>query len=296
MDNLVNELVEDNTESVSQSLGLYGYHCNDCGTNFLSKTENNNICDYCGSNNVTDLNANINNCSVIPFNKKIEEAKEDYRKHTRFNPLIPFSLKSKKYLNNMKKIYYLTYIVDGSVSGNIEYLATDKNKKVVQEYNVSYDTSFDYTKCLININKKISKREFFNTFKCSLDTLQEFRMSILEDETIILSDCTDEEIIKKIQTVLGKNSIDIVSKDINHKKHKVTNNNLNTKIDLVQPVLIPIYLMNMKYRNKEYHYLYNGVDGKVYYKYPIGIIETIIFGLLVFGIVFLLGYLISIII
>ena len=276
---------------------LIGYQCNDCKCGFLSLNENLEKCVYCDSTNIVQATFNLDNCKMIPFSKKLDDAWKEYKKHTIFNPLIPVKFKSKKIMNSIKKVYFLAYKIDASLTGNVSFTSNDQEKvkknETRQEYEVLFDINFDYTNALINASKKITSKEFIKAFPTDFSSMCDLLLTFINEEAIIVSDYTNEEFSKIVKEKISKNSFNIVHKNINHKKSTIKDDLTNLKVEYFQPILIPIYFLNLKYRNKEYHYLYNGVNEKVYYKFPIGIVETIIFGILIFGLTLLIGYLIA---
>lgn len=278
------------------SKSLTGYQCNDCKCNFLSLDENLEKCVYCEGNNIAKTTYNLDGCKMILFSKKLDDAWKEYKKHTK-NPLIPFKLKSKKIKESIKKVYFLAYKVDASLTGNVSFKGDNqervKKNETRQEYDVLFDINFDYTNALINASKRITTKEFIKAFPCEFTSMSDLLLTFINDEVIITSDYTNEEFSNIIKEKITNNTFNIVHKNVNHKKSTLKDNLTNLKVDYIQPVLIPMYFLNLKYRNKEYHYLYNGVNGKTYYKFPLGIVETIIFGIILFGLVLLIGYLIA---
>jgi DNA-directed RNA polymerase subunit RPC12/RpoP len=295
MDNLVIDEETNISVNHEDSNNITGYQCNDCKCSFLALKEDIDKCIYCGSSNIVKNNNSIDNAKIVPFTVKVEEAQKEFKKITKFNPLIPLKVKSKKNLENIKKVYFLVYKVDASMNGSVTFNSTDKtkSKEIPKKYESVLDVNIDYTNSLINTNKKITSREFIKSFPSDLPSLQDYKESLLTDEIIICSDYTDEELSRIVSEKIVKNSLNIVAGSVSHDNKELKENSTSTKIDYMQPVLIPMYFLNTRYKNKDYHYLYNGVNKSVYYKFPLGIIETIIFGIIVFGLVFLIGYLIA---
>ena len=58
-------------------------------------------------------------------------------------------------------------------------------------------------------------------------------------------------------------------------------------------IYVPVYMLNVKYKNKFYLYLMNGENGKYNMKLTIGIFETIIFSIIAFCLIFLLAFLLT---
>lgn len=301
MDNLVYD-TQNIEEKEPQIEKLVNYECNDCHCNFSLLSENHDKCVYCGSNNITTTNNyNLDFSRIIPFTLDIENAKNEYKKHVLFNPLIPIKFKKKSTINKIQKVYFMTYLFNVNYRGNITFLGADKEKVIVdkkklvetKKYNMLSEVNFDYSNVLINPNEKITMPEFTKVFQYDYNKTEELREFDIKDTVIINSTLSNDEILEKAKERISKSSLSIIRNNINHQLNKVEDNQTNVNFESAQKILLPIYFINTRYRNKNYHFLYNGVNKNTYYKFPVGIIETIIFALIVFGIVLLIGYLIA---
>ena len=83
-----------------------------------------------------------------------------------------------------------------------------------------------------------------------------------------------------------KHVMSIARKKVNHQMKKIQNNNLLTQINRNNSILLPVYLLNVRYGNKDYMYIMNGENGKSSLDVTFGILETILFGLIIAAIVF----------
>ena len=83
-----------------------------------------------------------------------------------------------------------------------------------------------------------------------------------------------------------KHVISMTKKKVNHQMKKVQGNTLITSINNVKSVLVPVYLLNVKYGGKDYMYVMNGETGEASLDVTYGVLEMVIFGLVVFLLVF----------
>ena len=84
---------------------------------------------------------------------------------------------------------------------------------------------------------------------------------------------------------LVSNSIPHQSKTVQHNDIKITKNNSYY-------LMLPVWMLNVKYRDKMYTFAMNGQTGKIIGNLPVGIKETIIASVLVFVGLFLIATLI----
>ena len=58
---------------------------------------------------------------------------------------------------------------------------------------------------------------------------------------------------------------------------KLKSDKTSINFENTRKVLVPIYLLNVVYKGKDYTYIMNGQNGKSYINLPIGKFETILF-------------------
>ena len=282
---------------------LITYSCSDCKSTFAAfKDKNIENCIFCNSKNINFVkNENYEKTEIIPFTIDIEEVKKQYRKRVFWNPLIPFKFKGKKRSNKIEKVYYPCYLVEANIRGITNFLAADKNKILknkkrlieLKKYNVKYDINFDYSNVLINSFDKITDREFAKVCQYNFDSLKKISEDSIKNTIIINSNMEEAD----VETITGERlmnkSLSIVKKNITHELKKVEDNEANLNFESFKKILVPIYYINLEYRKKNYHYMVNGTNNNTYYKFPFGILETILFSIILFGIIFAIIYYIA---
>lgn len=289
-------------ESSIEFNNLFSYTCKDCDNTFSSTNKKENNCIYCGSKNISFIkNYDFSNYFIIPFNVKLEEVKKIYKKKVKFNPLIPIRFKKRTTIDSISKVYFPTYLINANYMGKVTYLAGDKNKVVknkeklieFKKYNVLSDINFDYDNILMNAYSKIGEKEFSKVFSFDYNKIQKIDEEYLKKSFIMTPDISEKDISDTIRERVINNSLSIVRKGIKHELKKLENNDTKIKLEDVKQLLVPVYFINLRYRDNNYHFLINGTNKNIYYSFPIGIIETIIFIILMFGIIFGISYFIA---
>lgn len=277
---------------MEEEIYIKKYHCNNCNMDFYSK--NLNQCISCYSNDIREEVAGDNNIKVIPFSIGVDDAIKKYKKKVMFNPLIPLVFKNKNTINNIKRVYIPVYLTDVNQNGIIEFIAGDKNGKVVSDkkYDVIYTVNFDYRDYLVNVSNSINDDIFSSICEYNYNNIQDSKYSLLDD-CFIASNLSLEEVTNKMKDVISKHSISVVKNNMNHTLKKLKNDSTIVNFNNTRVVYVPVYLLNINYKNKNYQYIMNGENGKEKINLVYGLLNTIIFSTLVAVLIFLISYLVA---
>ena len=71
-----------------------------------------------------------------------------------------------------------------------------------------------------------------------------------------------------------------------NKKKNIVRNTLETKIKNKYYVLLPVWMVNVKYNNRSYIFAMNGQTGEFVGNIPLDILKVIVWTILIFGLVF----------
>lgn len=286
-----------NNEFDDQKQQFFKYICNNCQNTMFSKSEL-TTCVFCGENLNEKIDGQtINNYShIIPFVVSKDDVIKNYKKRIMFNPIVPFVFKSKKVMQSISTIYIPEYLISTNVSGDVSFLAGDKqvidNKKntVTKKYRVKDYSNIDYNDILINLWSKIDNALFVGAFTYDYSQLKELNSNEFDD-IVIGEDINLEEELTSLNTKILNNSLSFIKNSVKHDLKKVSENNLQIKLLNYKKILVPVYFLNVNYKGKNYQYIGNGQNGKDIFNFPIGILELVIFSLLLFLIIFAVAFL-----
>ena len=277
------------------------YVCNHCDTIFFTdKKCKVNTCILCENHDLVKEDYNeIKKFSVIPFVKNRQDVVKDYKKKVLRNPLVPFSFRKKKNYQVIRKAFLPAFLVNVDHSGKVIFLEGDKqlteqnHKKeiLLKKFEVSHLIHFDYKDVLLNVSTKIDNKLFVNICDYDCDSLQKLDSSLIQDTVYLLEDVEAAEIGKKERERISNCSLLEVRNQIPHDLKKLKKDDSVVSFYDAQEILLPVYLIHIKYKDKIYQYIMNGQNGKSYIHLPIGIFEGFLFVLLLGGIIFLIVYL-----
>lgn len=288
-------------EVVEEKLSLIEYHCKECDAKFYTNDNNKfNKCVICNGIDIEKNDASINkNIKLIPFRKTYRDAVSDYTKKVRFNPIVPIVFKNKKNYSTLQKVYVPVLVTNISRVGDVEFIGGEEGKisdnKILEtrRYSILQKVKFNYVDVLLKITSKIDDSVFNVINKYDFFSIVDIDSSYLDDSFYLYEDINLKEISTKARNDIDKHSMKIIKSNVKHSLKKVKNDNTIISFENTRELLVPVYIMRINYRDKEYSYMMNGESGKSYINLPISSISVGIFGTIIFLITFLISFLIS---
>ena len=287
------EVVEEQEDNTQFSL----CHCDKCDFSFIG--ENINNCFICNSE-LTKSNTTISYSKYIDYKLDLGDAIHNYKRKLRFKLLCPFSFRGKKAIKRITGVFIPMSLFDTSLDGEVVFNASDvnvldtsKKEKKMQYYKTVCSGHFDYNDVLINLSSKFGNSIIEKIDDYNYDELKEINELNLGEKVIYREDCDEYGVFDRLKNRCVNNSVKLMSELVNHSKKKVIDNKLDFKYDKKGIVLLPVYVLTNEYKGKTYYYIMNGQNGNTYIETPIGIVETIVFSVLLFSILFAVMILIA---
>lgn len=277
----------------------FNYKCNHCNTIFLSFADNKiTKCIMCNEDDIK-CSSSIESVNVfaIAFAKVLNDFINIYKKKIFWNPLVPIKFKRKKIIYSVSKVYLPAFLSNINQKGLIHFIGGEKETKEdkrveTKRYNVVEKVYFDYNDILINTISKLDDKVFQTICDYDFSNLKEVDSSDDLEISYLVKDIDITDVSEKTRERIAKQTISIAAQNVPHSLKKLKADETSITFANTKEVYVPIYLLNVKYKNKLYQCIMNGQNGKFHFDIPIGIIETIIFSLIIFCLVFLISFLI----
>ena len=295
------EVVEDDDTTYVQ------YNCPDCGAEIIAdELTSATFCIYCGNTAIlkNKLAGKFKPDYIIPFKKTEQDARNAFNNVTKGKPFVPKSFKSTANIEKIRGVYIpfwlYTILLSGDVkisgtkstswsSGNTHYTKTDYYdiyRKGTMKFNrIPVDGSSRFDDALMNTIEPFNYNDLkeynhaylsgFIAEKYDIDKTRSFKDASDRSKTT-----GDQEFLN---TCVGYGSKMVVSR------------NYFPKTDLCEYVLLPVYMVNVKYNGKYYTFAMNGQTGEFVGNVPISPMKAIIKTVIAFAIAFVIALLISII-
>ena len=305
------ELSEEHTTKMDKDEnGMDIYICNNCGAQIVADENTSaTFCVYCKNTAIlkNKLVDEFNPDYVIPFKFTKEDAIEKFRAIGKGKPLMPKIFNNPKNIEETKGIYIPFWLYDINTSGEVE-----ADCKRITSWSSG---EYHYTKTDVYLAKRGGEMNYFrvpvdgskhfdddimNSIEpFNYDELKEFNHSYLSgflaEKYDVLSDEALEIAFKRAET----STTNALKNDIKgYNVVSVRNSNISKEKVKDEYALLPVWLLNVKYKDKIHTFAMNGQTGKLIGDIPVDSVKAIIWWIIVFGIgiiIFIILYLVGVI-
>ena len=163
----------------------------------------------------------------------------------------------------------------------------------MQTFESLYDTHFDYLNVLSSNYSVVPDDIMSNLGNMNYSVLKEFNSIPLNDSFFINENIDRSRTSEVVQQKILKYCVSIVRGNVKHELRKLSTNNMVLGISSSVPVFIPIYLISVNYKGKEYFFIMNGQTGESIVEFPICSSSIAVFSIIAFIVIFLLCCLIA---
>lgn len=245
------------------------YRCPDCNAEIIAdKNTSATFCIYCGNTAILKdkLSGKFKPEGIIPFTVTKEEAVLEFRKHIKSK-----ILSSNTFLKNfnIEKItgIYIPYWINSfevDVKFNGYGYKNPKYDPITQTYStekvlVNRRLKIDFENIPVDGSKKLDNDIMFNVFPYDMKKIKEYHHAYLSG---FFAEKYDDDLDKYL-AILKEKSYTTVNKAIRESVQIYTEFNLiekDIKFDNMKSkyILVPVWMLNIKHKNKIYPFVMNG--------------------------------------
>ncbi|MBR3209330.1 MAG: TFIIB-type zinc ribbon-containing protein [Bacilli bacterium] len=260
----------------------FTYTCQNCGAEIVADEQTTaTFCIYCGNTAIlkNKLSGKFNPKLIIPFKKTKEEAIQAFKSLNNHRPLIPNGFTDIKNIEKIRGIYIPFWFHDFYIEGGIvtrgttvynytigttHYTKTTTYKIVrdgyVNYYSVPVDGSTRFDNALMNSIQPYDYKELVPYNHAYLSGFLAERYDVESNNT---RKDVEPSILKEVKNLFINDAA------MYNPSHLVKTNTLETKKHSVEYVLLPVYMVNVKYMGKMYTYAMNGQTGEFIGNIPV---------------------------
>lgn len=276
--------------------GMKIYKCNNCGANIImSKNTSATSCIYCKNTAIIKDNLvdEFSPSMVIPFKKTKEEAINEFVKIGKGKPLMPKVFSDKKNIEEMSGIYIPFWIFDYNsvsdavfdtsrvktwASGNYRYTKTDK-------YKVNISGNMEFDKIPVDGSVRFQDDIMNSIEPFDYNELKEFNYSYLSGFLAEKYDVKSEDAETIARKRAENSSLDELRQQVNSSGYSTVINsskNININLESKEYILLPVWMLNIKYKDKIYTFAMNGQSGKLVGDIPVDKKKAVLTAVLIF--------------
>lgn len=255
--------------------------CQSCGGEILCEaTTAATSCPYCGNPVIMTerLSGTLRPDLVIPFKLDKEAAKAALKAHFKGKPLLPKTFKTENRLDQLQGVYVPFWLFDADADADIRYKATrvsvwsdsHYNYTKTSYYSIHRAGSLGFDGVPVDGSKKMDDTLMESLEPYDLADAVDFQTAYLAGYLADRYDVSSQESMSRAnqriktstetafaQTVIGYNTVVPEASAVQLKNSKA------------RYALLPVWVLNTKYRGKDYLFAMNGQTGKFVGDLPI---------------------------
>ena len=271
------------------------YHCKNCGAKIIADENTaSTFCVYCG--NTAILKSKLSG----KF-----EALEAFKNLSKGKPLMPKFFNKKENIEKLSGVYIPFWLYSVSAEGNIDVSATkvatwtsgDTSYTKTDTYDVTREGKMKYDRIPVDGSTRFAD-DLMNTiepfnYNEMVDYNHAYLSGFLAEKYDVESE-KGEAVAKQRAEETTKNTF--LASVTGYSSTIIKNSNINETIDNVEYVLLPVWMVNVKYKDQYYTFAMNAQTGEFVGDIPISKERAIAFGIGIFLVVALIVLLICFIV
>ena len=274
--------------------GMKIYSCNSCGGEIIcEETTSSTTCPYCGNNLVVskELHGDLKPNCIIPFKKDKDFSIDALKKFIRRRPLLPHSFSQTNTIQEIKSLYVPFWVFDADVTGKVRFKG--ETTKTWEDANYRYRETRYYSLVRgggvgfehvpVDGSKKMEDQLMESIEPYTWSETKEFNVAYLAGYSADRYDVSKEETFGRATERFRQGTAEAFRRDI-HGYNNVTVEDSNLQFNNTETryVLYPVWLLNVKWKEKNYRFGLNGETGKIAGNLPISVSKSILFSALLF--------------
>lgn len=285
------------------------YYCEDCGAKIIAdKNTAATFCVYCKNTAIlkSRLTDKFSPSKIIPFTKTKEDAIEAFKQVGKHKFLMPKEFTDPKNIQELTGIYIPFWLYSCKMNGHVDGKATivttwsDYNYIYTKTdtYKVARSGDYSYKNIPVDGSVRFNDAIMNSIEPFDYSEMIDFSYSYLSGFLAEKYDVSKDEAKKITINRAYQSTID----DLVDKAHRGTfyyttfvpdNKDYNIIEEDIQYVLLPVWMVNIKYNEKMYTFAMNGQTGKMIGDIPYSKKKAFIFWLILFTIIFIVTLIIS---
>lgn len=261
---------------------LKDYHCPSCGAEIMAdENTTTEFCAYCGSPVVLRgrVNGMLKPNLIIPFAINKEKAKQiliDYLKNYLY---VPKSFFEEANLNKVTGIYYPFWEADVDTNSNMTaeakkvrtWMSGDRKYTETSYFNIYRSGEIHFEDISVNALKSADKKLIESVLPYPIESHKDFKMEYLTGFYAKKNDLTFDEVSEEIGNKISSYSNTVLLNTVSGYNGGVIIKDSHTSVKKQSHdyTLLPVWILDYKYKGKDYTFAVNGATGKAFGEIPI---------------------------
>ena len=260
---------------------MRAYSCPSCGAELMCDvTTAATACPYCG--NPTVVPGQFSDVQkpdfVIPFQVDKDAAVAGLKQYYKGKPLLPGSFAGGNHLQEIKGVYVPFWLYDGEAAANVTFSATRSEVHTTpreritttEHYRVERQGTVTFEKVPVDGSTKMPDAHMDAIEPFDYEKLQPFSMAYLPGFLADKYDVSAEDCAKRAEERCRNSAIAAMEATVGgYTTCSVQHANVNVQQQGAHYALLPVWLLNTKWQDKNYLFAMNGQTGKLVGDLPV---------------------------
>lgn len=254
--------------------GLVSYSCDSCGGQIISdQTTVASHCPYCDNPIVMmgKLSGVLKPDYVIPFKLDKDAAIKAFGNHLKNKKLLPKLFKSDTHIQEIKGLYVPFWLFNCHTDADINFRATrisrwssgDYSYKKTSHYLASRAGVIDFERIPVDGSQKMPDDLMDSIEPFDYGEMTDFQTAYLAGYLADKYDVTADDSKERANNRIKQSTIDRFSQTVTgYATSTPTNSNIKISQSAIKYALLPVWILNTKYKDKDYTFSMNGQTGK----------------------------------
>lgn len=271
---------EEKTEK-NENIDMDEYSCPNCGAKVVTDSNTSaTSCVYCGSTTILKnrLQGEFKPSKVIPFSQTKQKAVDEFYKFSKKKWFAPKEFCKKENIQKVEGVYIPFWLYDCDSNGKIvadakkvsSWTSGDYRYTKTDYYLCQREGDMDFVGVPVDGSTKFADDIMDSIEPYNYEGMKEFNPSYLSGFLAEKYDVEKDDAYSRAKMRVKNTTIEELKNDIrgyNFVNVKESNINVEKKKD--EYVLMPVWMLNIKYKDKMHTFAMNGQTGKMVGNVPI---------------------------
>ena len=265
----------------TQADGLLSYSCPSCGAELICEESTAaTSCPYCGNPTVVpgQFSGGLRPDFIVPFKLSKEDAVKALKAHYKRKIFLPKRFTEENHVQEIQGIYVPFWMFDGEAKGDAHYEATRSHTYISGDYKITKTEHYDvyragtvtFEKVPVDASSKLSDDHMDSIEPYDYRELKPFSTAYLPGFLADKFDVTVEQCQERAdQRCAGTLSSALRKTVKQYDTCTLLDNSVDLKRGKVHYALMPVWMLNTKWKGKDFLFAMNGQTGKLVGDLPV---------------------------
>lgn len=276
------------------------YRCKNCNAEIVADEHTAaTFCVYCGNTAILKekLSGEFAPTKIIPFKKEKNIAVDAFKKLSKGRPLMPKSFNSEENIQKITGVYIPFWLYDMQTEGKLEGMGTKITSWRVGDtvftktdvYKLIREATMEFTRVPVDGSTNFANDVMNSIEPYNYEEMIDYNHAYLSGFLAEKYNVNSEESRKEPTDRAVKTACTLMENDmVGYGSIRINGDTVHANIKKTEYVLLPVWMVNVKYKDKFYLFAMNGQTGEFVGNIPIDKKKMFIYSIIIFIGVFLL--------